>query len=171
MPDEEHAAGMCRALSLPIEGEADDDNLSNNNNSGDQKPRAYRAVVFKSVPAVWKSEEARTTGFSSSRTTSAPGANGKTNGNTNGNTNENAAGGGGRLREDEWVGLARALAAEVPSKTGKDKSSGCSRGTVTCDACAGFGCSWCDNGVVPAEEVMVRPRDEGLWQAALRPTS
>ncbi|CAM9268535.1 unnamed protein product, partial [Hapterophycus canaliculatus] len=160
--DEDHAAGICLALSLPIEGDdnnSDRNGKKNGESGGRQGAGAGRAVVFKSVPAVWKSEEARVTGFSSRA--SVPGASGI----ASGDGDKNAA---GRLREDEWVGLARALAAEVPSKTGKDESS--SRGTVTCDACAGFGCSWCDNGVVQAEE-RVGPGEEGLWQAALRPTS
>ncbi|CAM9181976.1 unnamed protein product [Scytosiphon promiscuus] len=158
--DEGHAAGVCRALSLPVEGE--DDN--NGGGSGHQGAGADRVVIFKSVPAVWKSKEARTTGFSGR--TSARGAKGIT------GVNDDKA--GVRLREDEWVGLARALAAEIPSKTSGDQGGGGSGGgggTVTCDACAGFGCSWCDNGVVPAEERDVDPVDEGLWRAALRPTS
>lgn len=158
VPDEEHAAGICRALSLPLEGS---DNKDSNGGGSDQQAttRSDRAVFFKSVPAVWKSEEAKTTGFVGCA--SAHGVSGITRGG-------NHVVGGGRVREDEWVGLARALAAKAPSTTGKDKSSGST--LVTCDACAGFGCSWCDGGVVQAEEE-VGPEDEGLWQAALRPTS
>lgn len=43
MPTDEHTAGLCRALSLPVEPDG--------------------CVIFKAVPAVWKNADARQAGF------------------------------------------------------------------------------------------------------------
>eukprot|EP00752_Nemacystus_decipiens_P008387 g7498.t1 len=163
--DEDHAAGICRALSLPIheaEGEG-----------GQEAGGVVRSVVFKSVPAVWKSEKpmvegpcsgddavprkASLFGSSASARSGAP--------QKGTPTSFSIA----SAREDDLVGLARALAVAIPD-TKDDKGKEDSPATVTCDDCAGFGCSRCDNGKVRVEEVVGRRREEGLWEAALCPT-
>ena len=161
--DEEMAAGICRALSLPVcdahpHGTTD----SNPGGSSSRPPPSAqsaadnqsvdgpgrKAVAFKSVPAVWNPEEAAKLGGGDS---------------------------GSRVsREDDWVGLAGALAAAFPEmKEGaEEKETGGSKATATCDACAGFGCSWCDDGVVKAvagEDGDGGGAEEGVWETALCP--
>lgn len=153
--DEEHAEGICRALSLPIEEIKHGDGSNTGGHQKDAVDQA-KAVVFKCVPAVWKSETAKKTGY------------------VCGTLRRNAQG-SCTLREDDWVGLTRALAA---SASDKNKSSSAesnkTAATATCTACAGFGCSWCENGIVKAEEgipgLAEEEEEEGLWQVALCPT-
>ncbi|CAM9397993.1 unnamed protein product [Ectocarpus sp. 12 AP-2014] len=152
--DEEHAEGICRALSLPIEEikHGGGSNTSLHQTDAEDQPKA---VVFKCVPAVWKSETAKKTGYFC----------GTNNGNARGCT----------LREDDWVGLTRALAASASdeNRSGRSADSNKTTATATCTACAGFGCSWCENGIVKAEEGnprIAQEEEEGLWEAALCPT-
>ncbi|CAM9465097.1 unnamed protein product [Ectocarpus fasciculatus] len=152
--DEEHAEGICRALSLPIEEIKHGDGSNTSGHQADAKDQA-KAVVFKCVPAVWKSETARKTGY-------IWGAN-------KGDARDSYT-----LREDDWVGLTRALAASA-SDENRSSSADTNKAatTATCTACAGFGCSWCENGIVKAEEGIPRSeeeKEEGLWQVALCPT-
>lgn len=157
--DEDHAAGICRALSLPIneiggEGEADG---------------VVRSVVFKSVPAVWKSERAMVEGYCSGN---APVPQQHPQGSKSSLGSSDRRGptsrSRGSAREDDFVGLTSALGVTVPDALNdKEKEDG--PATATCDDCAGFGCSWCDNGVVKVEEVVGGGQERGLWEAALCP--
>ncbi|CAM9127913.1 unnamed protein product [Ectocarpus sp. 4 AP-2014] len=152
--DEEHAEGICRALSLPIEEMKHGDGSNTSVHQTDAKDQP-KAVVFKCVPAVWKSETAHKTGHFCG-------------------TNSGNARGSCTLREDGWVGLTRALATSASHKNrGGSADSNKTAATATCTACAGFGCSWCENGIVKAEEGISRlaqEEEEGLWQVALCPT-
>lgn len=187
--DEDHAADICRALSLPID-EAE---------GGREGDRVVRSVVFKSVPAVWTSEKAAAEGYScgdgggdgdGDGDASAPrqqpeclelklklklksslarsaGSDAKTNVALRNKRDSIAS-----AREDGLVGLTRALAVTLTKAKAKAKKEE-TPATVTCGACAGFGCSWCDNGVVKVEaeeEVVGGDEEEGLWGAALCPT-
>lgn len=162
--DEDYAAGICRALSLPL---CDALNNDSNGSSGSSRPpsgqsagqsesaaapsgRTGRSVVFKSVPALWKSEEAALLVGGGSR---------------------KGMGGCGIPREDDWVGLTLALAATFPDgENGAVEEGGGKAATATCDACAGFGCTWCDDGVVKVvEEEGADEAEEGLWETALCP--
>ncbi len=150
--DEGHAAGICRALSLPVcDAPNNGSNGSNRPPSGQSAGQSAdapsgRTVVFKSVPAVWNSEEAALLVSGGSR-----------------------KGGCGIRREDDWVGLARALAATLPDGEEGAEKEGKAKAAATCDACAGFGCSWCDDGVVKVVEGGAGEAEEGLWETALCP--
>ncbi|CAB1118990.1 unnamed protein product [Ectocarpus sp. CCAP 1310/34] len=152
--DEEHAEGICSSLSLPIEEIKHGDGSNTGVHQTDAKDQP-KAVVFKCVPAVWKSETAKKTGYFCG---------------TNSGDARRCT-----LREDDWVGLTRALAASASAKNRSSSAdSNKTAATATCDACAGFGCSWCDNGIVKAEDGISRlakEEEEGLWQVALCPTS
>lgn len=171
--DEGHAASICRALSLPVE---DDDTNSDQTpdqpidqvyRPGDQRDR--RTVTFKSVPAAWKSEKAKATGHCApSPRQQAPSQASLVSIAESGSGSAASSGlldFGAFLREDDWVGLTRALAVTLPDKK-QDRSKAA---TSVCGACAGYGCSWCDNGVVREEEGR-GGKEEGLWEAALCPT-
>lgn len=117
MRTDEHAEGLCRALSLPVE------------------PAGH--VIFKSVPAVWKDDAARQTGF-----LPPPGS--------------SVAHAMLCSREDEWVGIE-------PEWLGAGNVT--DSGGGTCQACAGFGCQWCEVAAGASDG-----RGEGgLWDAALAP--
>lgn len=183
--DEDHAAGICRALSLPIE-ETWTQKGSEGSQAGEGETQAQAgrkersiAVVFKSVPAVWKSDKAMAEGYCRGDA-SAPqqhprGLQPAVGSSARSGAQDEVESGTLRniSREDDLVGLTRALAATVPDKTNEmEKQEGSQATTVTCDACAGFGCSWCDNGVVKAEKRVGggEEEEEGLWEVALCPT-
>lgn len=137
MRSDEHAAGLCRALSLPVHD---------------------GTVIFKSVPATWKSEQAQRTGF-------LPPA-------LDGSKADGAMPlmpGLASTREDGWVGIKRLLLLSVGERDGGTGELG---GKRTCDLCAGFGCSWCDDSVMRpgGDYVEAAAEEEGLWEAALRPS-
>lgn len=129
-----HAAGLCRALSLPVEDEA---------------------VAFKLVPVAWKTEEAKILGF-----LAPPGQLFDTRSTPKCPPSSLTYGG---MREDNWVGLERVL-----SSGGKGSSKTAEGGARhTCDACGGYGCDWCEGGVVV--NWGVREDEAGLWEIALVP--
>lgn len=178
--DEDHAADICRALSLPIDETQTDKSNSNSkrnsNSNSHSEGGAARSVVFKSVPAVWKSDKAMAEGYYSGDATSAPqqhpqGLKASRGAQEKGTTVSKHTG-RGSAREDEFVGLTRALANDVAVANSTNDQIEDIPASVTCGACAGFGCSWCDNGVVKAEEVMLggEEKEAGVWEAALRPT-
>lgn len=106
---DEHAAGLCRALSLPVE---DDEN-----------------VVFKSVPALWQNDRARRTGFysppRSAETTTRASARDES------SSREDAWIG----LKPQWLGVkTRALSGEVGDGSG-ERGSCQSCGGFGCDWC------------------------------------
>ena len=157
--DEDHAAGICRALSLPID----------ENEGGGDAGGVARSVVFKSVPAVWKSERAMAEGYCSGDASALQQHPQGLKSSLGSGARNGASTCRGSAREDDLVGLTRALAVTVVGDT-NDGEEGHTPVTATCDDCAGFGCSWCDNGVVKVEEVVGGGQEEGLWETALCPT-
>ena len=131
MRDDTHAAGLCRALSLPVQDET---------------------VTFKSVPAVWKTDNARVTGFLPPPTSS-------------GMADDWCA--ASSAREDDWVGLSIGEAG-CPTAAGSNGSATMARSF--CQGCGGSGCSWCDEDGLP-ERVAEWSLEDGsrLWEAALAP--
>lgn len=163
--DEDHALGICRALSLPI----DEPQVDNRSQDKDQADRVARSVVFKSVPAVWKSERAMAEGYCSGDASALQQHPQGLKSSLGSGARNGASTCRGSAREDDLVGLTRALAVTVVGDT-NDGEEGHTPVTATCDDCAGFGCSWCDNGVVKVEEVVGGGQEEGLWETALCPT-
>lgn len=139
MRSDTHAARLCRALSLPIEGET---------------------VVFKAVPAAWVSEQAKKAGHAppsphpshpSQAADSVPLQ---------------------ILREDDWVGVHRALTAAATTTKAAAVEEGSGEVALkrdsarVCEWCAGFGCNRCEDGANRvnggnAEDVCGDGRDGG----------
>lgn len=126
MKSVEHVGGLCRALSLPVEGDQEH-------------------VVFKSVPVRWRSDRARRSGYLGS--------------DENDQSLERSSRGSALGREDEWVGLDAAWLGSVERVFSRRESS------PPCEACAGYGCSWCQDSTQDSRESDVR----GLWGASLAP--
>ena len=139
MRDDAHAAGLCRALSLPVQDET---------------------VTFKSVPAVWKTDYAQNKGFLPPPTSARTVEDGWSMGSVRGDDWSASS-----MREDDWVGLGsvfEATCVEVFSTTWGNGGFGV---VPACDGCGGIGCSWCDEGDM-SKGVSGGMR---LWEAALAP--
>lgn len=110
-------------------------------------------MVFKSVPAVWKTEHAQNTVLFSPPPLAGREA--------NVSVPPSAL---RSMREDDWVGVRLPLAASADNAVRgglKEETSS------TCGSCGGYGCPWCDNGVVV--DGGGGADAAGLWEAALSP--
>lgn len=139
MRDDAHAAGLCRALSLPVQDET---------------------VTFKSVPAVWKTEHAQNIGFLPPPTPASTDEYDWSTGSLRGDEWPATS-----MREDDWVGLGSVLEMTCVAGFSATRGSGGFGAVPLCEGCGGHGCSWCKEGDV-SEGVGEGRR---LWEAALAP--